>query len=316
MKPASSTPYAVGSISEQHHFLSLPAPEHPLVSVINFKDAQALPELPEAVPFTLGFYSITIKQNCDCKLKYGRAHYDFDRGVMSFVAPNQLLTLEPGFTMARAGWMLAFHPDFIRNHPLGGKIKEYGFFSYAVAEALHLSPAEERMMEGLMKAIRKEYRSAIDDYTQDVILSQIETLLNYAARFYNRQFITRKPATHDLLARVETLIAQHIAGSGAQDAGLPTVRRIAEGMAMSPNYLGDALKKLTGQSTQYHIHRALMERAKDKLTTSDLSVSEIAYGLGFEAPQSFSKLFKQKEGVTPLAYRASFDRARDAHRLN
>lgn len=182
------------------------------------------------------------------------------------------------------------HPDFIRNYPLEKKIAAYGYFSYAVNEALYLSEKEEAMIETIMKNIEQEYRSVIDTYSQDVIVSHIELLLNYANRFYNRQFITRKNAGNHLLENVEELLTEYFNGSKVSEKGVPTVQYISEKLNISPNYLSDMLRLLTGQSTQQHIHNKLIEKAKEILTTTSLSVSEIAYGLGFEYPQSFSKV--------------------------
>ena len=249
------------------------------------------------------FYSICIKKNYKGKMKYGQNYYDFDEGMMSFFAPGQVITTEITDNSNVSGIWLIIHPDFIRNYSLSKKIKEFGYFSYAVNEALHLSEKEEEMIENLMKNIEKEYQSNIDTFSQDVIVSQIELLLNYCNRFYNRQFITRKNASNELLISMEDLLENHF----EKENKLPTVQYLSDKLNVSTNYLNDMLKSLTGSTTQQHIHAKLIEKAKEKLTTTSLSVSEIAYELGFEYPQSFNKLFKSKTNFSPLEFRKSFN---------
>ena len=307
MKKETNRPHIINSISEQRRLYSLPKPEHPLVSLINLDE---IPPSPNKVAgtFIFNFYSIAIKRGFQGKkLKYGQNYYDFDEGVMSFMAPGQVLTTEFSDEVPQSGWILFFHPDFLRNYPLGKKIKEYGFFSYAVNEALHLSEKEEKMIETIMKNIEQEYRSNIDNFSQDVIISQIELLLNYSNRFYNRQFITRKNVNNDLLTKMEELLEDYFKGEKVSEFGLPTVKYVADELNISPNYLSDMLRSLTGQSTQQHIHDKLIEKAKESLTATSLSVGEIAHRLGFETPQSFSKLFKAKTELSPLQFRQSFN---------
>lgn len=253
------------------------------------------------------FYSIFIKKGSQGKrLKYGQNYYDFDEGVMALMAPGQMLTTEISDETPTSGWILFFHPDFLRGYALGRKIREYGFFSYAANEALHLSEKEETMIETIMKNIEQEYRSSIDKFSQDVMISQIESLLNYANRFNNRQFITRKNANNDLLGKLEELLDDYFIGEKVDEFGLPTVKYVAGKLNVSPNYLSNMLRTLTGQTTQQHIHDKLIKEAKEILTTISLSVGETAYKLGFETAQSFSKLFKSKTAVSPLEYRNSF----------
>jgi len=298
--------YVIHSITEQHQLLSLPGPEHPLVSVIKFEDIQYIP-VDGTVHFSMDFYTIAIKKGCECKFRYGQHYYDHDQGVMSFIAPGQMLSWDADDTLPPAGWLLVMHPDFIRGHALEQKIKEYGFFNYATDEALHLSPGEEKMMETIMGNIKQEYCSIIDNYSQDVIISHIDLLLNYSNRFYNRQFITRKHTNNEVLIKLEALLTAYINSPKLKENGLPTVRYISAQMNLSPNYLSDLLKKVTGQTTQQHIHNKLIEKARELLASSSLSVSEIAYYLGFEYPQSLSKLFKQKTSLSPSAFRSSFN---------
>lgn len=296
----------VNSVSELHQMLSLPKPTYPLVSLIRLEDVKnTTPETWNHV--VLNFYNLTVKKCVGAKVKYGQNYYDFDEGMMTFISPGQVTSVESDEIIDVKGWWLIFHPDFIRHYPLGRKIKEYGFFSYAVNEALHLSDKEEAMIEGIMANILQEYQSGIDTYSQDVLVAQIDLLLSYANRFYNRQLITRKHVHRDVLTKLEGLLSDYFDSGKVQELGLPTVQYISDQFHVSPNYLSDMLRSLTGQSTQQHIHDKLIEKAKESLTTTSLSVSEIAYQLGFDYPQSFSKLFKNKTQVSPLAYRNSFN---------
>lgn len=296
----------INSVSELHKLMGIPKPKHPLVSLINYSDVH-LSAIENSVKVILNFYMVSIKHNADCKFSYGQNYYDFDEGVLAFMEPGQIASTTQSENEQPDGWLLIFHPDLIRNYPIGKTIKNYGFFSYAVNEALHLSESEEAMIEGIFKNIEKEYNHSIDQFSQDVMVSQIELLLNYSNRFYNRQFITRKTASSDLLTKMEILLEEYFESDKIIESGLPTVQFFAEKLNLSPNYLSDMLRVTTGQSTQQHIHNKLIEKAKEALSTTNLSVSEIAYQLGFEHPQSFSKLFKIKMNVSPLEYRASFN---------
>ena len=296
----------INSVSELHKLMGIQKPKHPLVSLINYSDVH-LSAIDSSVKVILNFYMVSIKHNADCKFSYGQNYYDFDEGVLAFMEPGQIASTTQSENEQPDGWLLIFHPDLIRNYPIGKTIKNYGFFSYAVNEALHLSESEEAMIEGIFKNIEKEYNHSIDQFSQDVMVSQIELLLNYSNRFYNRQFITRKTASSDLLTKMETLLDEYFESDKILESGLPTVQFFAKKLNLSPNYLSDMLRVLTGQSTQQHIHNKLIEKAKEALSTTSLSVSEIAYQLGFEHPQSFSKLFKTKMNVSPLEYRASFN---------
>ncbi|MFV8335921.1 helix-turn-helix domain-containing protein [Flavobacterium sp. RSP29] len=306
MKKDTTSPYTINSISELHRLLELPKPKHPLVSVINLNKIKC--HFDESMKsFVYNFYSVCTKKDFKGKLKYGQNYYDFDEGIMTFFSPGQVISTVVDEDIALSGIWLVIHPDFIQNYALAKSIKDYGFFSYAVNEALHLSDQEEAMITDIMQNIDTEYGSIIDGFSQDVILSHIELLLNYSNRFYNRQFITRKNASNDLLSNLEKLLLDYFNGNKVQEFGLPTVLYISEQLNVSPNYLSDMLRSLTGQSTQQHIHDKLIEKAKEILTTTSLSVSEIAYQLGFEYPQSFSKLFKSKTNVSPLEFKNSFN---------
>ena len=298
----------INSISEKHRLVSLPEPLHPLVSVIrvsemSFKDPAIWQN------FSVNFYCISLKKNVAGKTKYGQKYYDYDKGVMTFLAPRQVMSLDASQTEILApasGYALLVHPDFLYKHPLAAKIRSYGFFSYAINEALHLSEKEEKDIEDIFLKIDQEYQN-IDKHTQDIILSQIDLLLNYSNRFYERQFITRKAVNHDVLSRMEQLLDEYFDGQETQTNGLPTVEFIANKLNLSPHYLSDLLRSLTGQSAQQHIQEKLIGKAKEYLSVTNLSVAEVAYQLGFEYPQSFNKLFKRKTNVSPLEFRQTFN---------
>ncbi|ALJ01672.1 helix-turn-helix domain-containing protein [Rufibacter tibetensis] len=296
---------AINSVSEFHRLLSLPEPRHPLVSVIDLAESVFL-EDKVWKGFVNRFYCVALKREAKGKIRYGQQHYDYDNGVLSFTAPNQVQYLDLQHMECGSGYLLIFHPDFLLTHSLASTIYSYGFFSYAVHEALHLSAEEEADLIDILSKIDKECLR-IDKHTQEIILSQIELLLNYSNRFYERQFITRKNHNHQLLTKFELLVEEYFNTDTAMQQGLLTVQRIAERMNLSPNYLSDFLRLHTGQNTQQHIHEKLIEKAKEKLSTTNLSVSEIAYALGFEYAQSFSTLFKKKTEMSPLEFRQSFN---------
>jgi AraC family transcriptional activator of pobA len=295
------------TISEFHKFRGLPKPEHPLISVINMELINHLP----ANEWSLikDFYAISMKRNFHVKIKYGQQEFDFDEGVMFFMSPGQVLRLEVEVdtTLQQSGWMLLVHPDFLWNTPLAKTIKQYEYFDYSVNEGLFLSEKEENTISGIMQSIQQEYHSNIDKFSQDLIIAQIELLLKYSERFYQRQFLTRKISNHKILGRLEEVVTDYFNSGDLIKKGLPTVQYIADTLNISPNYLSGMLKSLTGLTTQQHIHEKLIEKAKEKLSITDLSVSEIAYELGFEHPQSFSKLFKTKTKFSPLEFRQSFN---------
>lgn len=303
---SANQPRRFKTISEFHQLRGLAKPEHPLVSVIDVANMRDL--LDKEISMVYDFYSITLKRNFNARMKYGQQEYDFDEGILFFMAPGQVLKIEveTSTPLAHSGWMLLVHPDFLWNTPLAKSIRQYEYFDYAVHEALFLSEKEETIIAGIMQTIQQEYYSNIDQFSQPVIIAQLELLLTYSDRFYHRQFITRKIANHQLLNRLESLLSSYFDSDDLIEKGLPTVQSIADTLHVSPNYLSGLLKVLTGQSTQQHIHDKLIEKAKEKLSTTDLSVSEIAYVLGFEHSQSFSKLFKSKTALSPLEFRQSF----------
>lgn len=300
----------INSISEYHRLLSLPEPLHPLVSIIQVADTHIM-ETEVWEQFYINFYSVSLKRDVSAKVKYGQQYYDFNKGVMNFLAPKQVQSLSISDIRlinqeCGQGYVLLFHPDFLGRHPLAASIKNYGFFSYALNEALHISEKEENSIIEILKKIDEEYQH-IDRHTQDIILSQIDLLLNYSIRFYERQFITRKFVNNDLLIRMEQLLHHYFDKGESLQNGLPTVEYLAHNLNLSPNYLSDMLRSLTGQNAQQHIHNKMIEKAKVYLTSSNLSVAEIAYQLGFEYPQSFNKFFKKKTDISPLEYRQSFN---------
>ncbi len=295
------------TISEFHKFRGLPKPEHPLISVINLEMISHL----SANEWSLvnDFYSISLKRNFNVKIKYGQQEFDFDEGVMVFMSPGLILRLEVDrdLQLEQSGWMLLVHPDLLWNTPLAKTIKQYEYFDYSVHEALFLSDKEEIIISGIMQGIQQEYHANIDKFSQDLIIAQLEVLLKYSERFYQRQFITRKISNHKILDRLERVITDYFNNEDLIQKGLPTVQYIADTLNISPNYLSNMLKLLTGQTTQQHIHNKLIEKAKERLSVTDLSVGQIAYELGFEHPQSFSKLFKIKTNFSPLEFRQSFN---------
>ncbi|WP_345951585.1 AraC family transcriptional regulator [Mucilaginibacter sp. PAMB04274] len=293
------------SLSRLHNALDMPAPMHPLVSLINNATGNVpLERLPD--PHILNFYKISYKMNLQGKFKYGQHYYDFDEGGMFFVSPNQITGGHEPLS-DQSGYTLLFHPDFLLGYELGRKIKAYGFFSYSTHEALHLSEKEKSIIISVFQSIEEELKGRIDNFSQDVVISQIELLLNHSNRFYSRQFITRKAVSSDLLQRAEEILQAYFQSPHTAKHGLPTVQFLSAQLNVSASYLSDMLRSITGQNAQQHIHNYLIEKAKEQLSTSQASISEIAYQLGFEHPQSFSKLFKLKTNMSPLDFRRSFN---------
>ncbi|GAB2705091.1 helix-turn-helix domain-containing protein [Mucilaginibacter koreensis] len=306
MKREENTPYKFDSLSDAHRVFGLPKPKHPLISLINgvhgTVDMSNLPQL-----HVLSFYKISYKPRLGGKLKYGQSYYDFDEGGLLFAAPGQIVGPNDNDASVCSEYTLLIHPDFLLGTALAKNIREYGFFSYTTNETLHLSEEERITMMAIFKMIETELNSRIDDFSQDVVISQIELLLNYANRFYKRQFLTRKAINHNLLQQMEEVLNRFFNNDSLLNQGIPTVAYLAEQLNLSPSYLSDMLRSLTGQNAQQHIHHKLIEKAKEKLSTTNLSVSEVAYALGFEHSQSFSKLFKTKTNYSPLEFRRSFN---------
>ena len=301
--------FRFNTITEYHRAVGLPNPAHPLISVVHLDDIQ---QPISDIPFSLiyDFYSISLKKMQHARFIYGQQASDFDEGVLFFMSPGQLFGIDlPHNSEVKRpeGWMILIHPDFLWNTPLAKNIRQYEFFSYSVYEALYLSDKEEAMITAITRQIEQEYNANIDRFSQSVIIAQLELLLTYSERFYQRQFVTRKIASHELLTRLEDFLSAYFSSGALAQKGLPSVTLIAETLNISPGYLSSLLKSLTGQSTQQHLHNKLIELAKEKLSTTNLSISEIAYELGFEHLQSFSKLFKTKTNLSPMEFRQSFN---------
>ncbi|UKB86276.1 helix-turn-helix transcriptional regulator [Chryseobacterium sp. MEBOG06] len=300
------TPERVPSITALHLYLKLKRPSNPLISVFDFNEVSVDPKtLLTAV--TTDFYVVAIKSDCAGKFKYGQHYYDFDDGIMYFIAPNQVVQFEDILLSEVKGSVLVVHPDFLQGYPLASAIKEYCYFSYAANEALHLSDREEQSVTDIIDNIRRETENNMDVFTQDLLISNIDLLLKYCDRFYNRQFLTRKKVNHDLLTQLENILDDYFKSERLTIDGIPTVQFIASEMNISPNYLSDMLRVHTGQTTQQHIQNRLIEKAKELLSTTGMSVSEIAYHLGFEHPQSFHRLFKNRTAISPLEFRQTFN---------
>ncbi|WP_225860222.1 MULTISPECIES: AraC family transcriptional regulator [Chitinophaga] len=262
-----------------------------------------LRDLPDSI--ILNFFKIAYKTNLCGKAKYGQHFYDFGEGGLVFTAPNQVFERPDG--NSNQGYLLLIHPDFLLSYPLSKKIKQYGFFSYAANEALHLSEKEREVIIALFKGIEDELNNRIDDFSQDVMISQIDLLLTYSNRFYKRQFITRKAINNNLLQQLEEILDNYYDRDMPIKQGIPTVQYLADQINLSPSYLSDLLRSLTGYNAQYLIHHKLVEKAKEILSTSNSSIAEVAYQLGFDYPQSFSRLFKTKTNVSPVEFKKSFN---------
>ncbi len=301
-----NNPIKVDSISQLHEMLGFGKPVHPLISITQNANMIVEDEFLNQ-HFLFNFYKISFKKTLKGKMGYGQSYYDFDEGGMIFTAPNQLLSTSSD-DIQYEGLTLLIHSDFLRNYSLATRIKSFGFFSYSANEALFLSDKEKQTIFSVFDNIKEELNNTIDDFSQDVIISHIEVLLNYSNRFYKRQFITRKAVNNDLLSKIEELLNVYFEKEQGLNKGLPTVDYLATELSLSPRYLSDMLRSLTGQNAQQLIHEKLIEKAKDYLTTTQLSVAEIAYQLGFEHPQSFNKLFKNKTNQTPVQFKQGFYR--------
>lgn len=294
----------VKSISELHQFFGNTKPKHPLITIIDFSNPEyAHPNIEIGATYVLNFYCISLK---DFKgvMKYGRGNYDFEEGTMAFLSPGQVITTdEEPDTTVRDMWGLFFHPDLIRYSTLADKMSGYSFFSYETNEALHISEEEKETIEDCLDKVKKEIALNTDKHSQPLIVSNLELMLNYCTRFYDRQFITRTNFSKDTISEFEKFLTNYFKTGQALELGLLTVKMCADKMNLSTNYLSDLLKKETGKNTQEHIHYLVIEQAKNKLLSTTMNISEIAYGLGFEYPGHFSKIFKSKVGMSPVEYR-------------
>ena len=295
----------LNTIADVHRTHNLPGPNHPLITMLDATNGYIkMCSVPET--YVLNFYKITFVTKLGGKLRYGQGHYDFNEGSMLFAAPNQIIG-NSGDQENLKGYSLLIHPDFLLGYPLARKVKQFGFFSYAANEALHLSEQEKSTVTSIYNIIRNELNSRIDDFSQEVIIAQIELLLSYAKRFYKRQFLTRQVMSTDLLQQLEDLLHNYFEERSADSEGIPTVQYIAEKLNYTPNYLSDMLRSLTGLNAQQHIHLKLIEKSKELLTTTNKTVGEVAYQLGFEHHQSFTRLFKLKTNISPIQFRSSFN---------
>ncbi|WPO89350.1 helix-turn-helix domain-containing protein [Chryseobacterium sp. HR92] len=294
------------SISESHKAFGLPAPQHPLISLIHFNKDNPFNAEMAPVYNLLSFYKITFITRNKGRLKYGRSFYDYNEGSMLFLAPNQLVG-STDYNSETYCYLLLIHPDFLLGHPIAGKIKQYSYFSYSSNEALHVSDPEKEIILSVFRIMEQELNSRVDEFSQEVVIAQIELLLSYVNRFYKRQFITRKVVNNDVLQRTETILDHYLNDQDSMHQGLPTVQYLSDQLNISPGYLSDVLRSVIGKNTQQYIREKVTEKAKERLISTDLTVAEIAYELGFEHPQSFSKMFRVQTGLSPVEFRNSFN---------
>jgi AraC-like DNA-binding protein len=295
------------TLSAYIDYLELPRPEHPMLSVFSAIDDGFLPCPKESSPpITNDCYSISLKKVVKGDLNYGRTKYDFANGALIFIAPRQVLQWDSSVVFEQKGFSINFHEDFLKGTELAQQIKKYGFFSYSANEALHLSPREEKQIESIVENIEIEYHNNQDEFSKDIIISQLSTLLKYANRFYERQFLNRKELSNDLLVQFNQQLEAYFESGQLQEKGIPSIEQLADKMSVSQRYLSDTLKKETGKTTTEHLQLYLIDEAKNILLKPDKSISEVAYELGFEYPQYFSRLFKKKEGVSPSEYREKY----------
>lgn len=295
------------TLSSYLDYLKLPRPEHPMLSVFNSKGDGYLPCPRESSPpITNDFYSISLKKFVKGDLNYGRTKYDFTNGALIFIAPRQVLQWDNSVVFEQKGFSINFHEDFLKGTELAQQIKKYGFFSYSVNEALHLSPKEEKQIESIVENIEIEYRNNQDEFSKEIIISQLSTLFKYANRFYERQFLNRKELSNNLLERFNLQLSEYFELGQLQEKGIPSIEQIANKISVSQRYLSDTLKKETGKTSTEHLHLRLIDEAKNILLKPNTSIAEVAYELGFEYPQYFSRLFKKKEGISPTEYREKY----------
>lgn len=296
----------IESVSKLHELLGYEKPKHPLISIIDVS-RMSIPKEWVGLKLRADFYVVALK-NSECGMQYGRHYYDFQEGVLVFTAPGQVVSATEETTHGEnAGWMMFFHPDLIRKFPLGEAIENYTFFSYEAHEALHLSDAEEDILNDCVNKINLEIQERIDQHSQKVIVAGLDLLLSYCSRFYDRQFITRAAQNSDVLSAFEKQLRGYFKSDLPSKDGLPSIQYFADKANLSPNYFSDLLKKETGKSAKDHINEYLVEQAKNMLISSNQSVSEIAYSLGFNYPHYFSRVFKSKTGMAPNAFRETLN---------
>lgn len=295
------------TLSAYLDYLELPRPEHPMLSIFSALNEGFLP-CPKASspPITNDCYSISLKKFIKGNLNYGRTTYDFTNGALFFIAPRQVLQWDDSVVFEQKGFSINFHEDFLKGTDVAQQIKKYGFFSYTVNEALHLSPQEEKQIESIVGHIEMEYRNNQDEFSKDIIISQLGTLLKYANRFYERQFLNRKELSKGLLEQFNQQLEDYFNSGQLQEKGIPSIAQLANQLSVSQRYLSDTLKKETGKTSTEHLQLYLIDEAKNILLNPDKTVSEVAYELGFEYPPYFSRLFKKKEGISPSEFREKY----------
>lgn len=295
------------SLSAYLEYLELPPSEHPMISVFTAMGEGFLPCPKESSPpITNDCYTISFKKFVQGDLTYGRTKYDFTNGTLFFIAPGQVMQWDKSVVFEQKGFSINFHKDFLKGTELAHQIKKFGFFSYSVNEALHLSPREEKQIKALVESIDLEYQNNQDEFSKDIIISQLSTLLKYANRFYQRQFINRKEMSNDLLEQFNKQLGSYFDSGQLQENGIPSIEQIAERLSVSQRYLSDTLKKETGKTSTEHLQLFLIDEAKNILMQPHKTVSEVAYELGFEYPPYFSRLFKKREGISPTEYREKY----------
>ncbi len=295
------------TLSAYLEYLELPRPEHPMISVFTAMGDGFLPCPKESSPpITNDCYTISFKKIVKGDLTYGRTKYDFTNGVLFFIAPRQVLQWDGTAVFEQKGFSINFHEDFLKGTELAQDIKKYGFFSYSANEALHLSPKEEKQIELIIQNIELEYQNNQDSFSKDLIISHLSTLLKYAQRFYERQFINRTELSNNLLEQFKQQLEDSFNSGKLKENGIPSIEQIAEQLSVSQRYLSDTLKKETGKTSTEHLQLYLIDEAKNILLDPQKTVSEVAYELGFEYPPYFSRLFKKKEGISPTDYREKY----------
>ncbi|RXG32323.1 helix-turn-helix domain-containing protein [Leeuwenhoekiella marinoflava] len=291
------------TISELCKSNGFPPPENPLLGILTFEESEKCTFIERE--FTMGFYTIALTKLKSGTFQYGRTKYDHDNGSLAFLKPHQKVLMNNVETSEK-GFLLYIHEDFLINHSLHSEISNYGYFDYEVNEALHLSPKEEDILWDLFNKIQVEYYNNQDEYSKDIVLTHIDSFLKYAQRFYKRQFLNRSVLSGSIITKFTDILKKHFENGGLQKSGLPSVKYMAEKLALSPKYLSDLLKQETGKTALEHIHIALVIEAKNILMGTDKTIAETAYQLGFENPPYFSRLFKKEVGITPTAYRERF----------
>lgn len=294
----------VESISKVHQMLGLEKPKHPLVTIL--RNSDRLAEMSSSDnKFSIELYIVNLKSGMEGTCTYGRNTYDYQEGTIVFMSPDQTIKVDPNSEIPnlKESWILLFHPDLIRKSQLGERIGSYSFFNYEANEALHVSESEKLFLCQIIKNIENEYSQNIDKHSQDLIVSNIKMLLDYCVRYYDRQFYTRTNFNKDIVSKFHAVLRKYYNSNLPIEIGLPTVKHIGEQIGISPYYLSDLLKKETGRNTIEHIHFFIIDKAKTTLLNSSKTISEIAYNLGFEYPQHFAKIFKNKTGLSPSEYR-------------